>query len=259
MFRLRNLLYVSLLLLLVSACAPVLAAPALPSTPTNVAPTTSVVVVQSVEIQILESWPIQIHIIIRGQLPDAGCTTISSANQVRDGNTFKLTLITTTDPLALCAQALTPFEQVVALDVNNSPAGRYIVNVHGIEQTFDLPSNVSTDVYPTDVQYVMAQSDLQIFSGPGSNFGVVGQVFGGQTVKVTGTNVDGSWWRVICSDSTIGSCWVSGDPALTQPTNSPDVNQPQPPSPSEVQPTSVQYIRRNRMSSSAMDRAHSSK
>jgi hypothetical protein len=28
---------------------------------------------------------------------------------------------------------------------------------------------------------------------------------------------DSTWWRVICPDSTVGNCWVSADPTLTQP------------------------------------------
>jgi len=97
-------------------------------------------VVQSVEVQILESSPLQVNAILRGQLPDAGCTAIASADQARDGNTFRVTLTTATDPLALCAMAFTPFEQVVALDVTNLPPTKYIVNANGIEHSFKLLS-----------------------------------------------------------------------------------------------------------------------
>ena len=44
---------------------------------------------------------------------------------LKEGNTFRLTLVTTTDPLARCAQVLTPFVQVVSLDVLDLPAGTY--------------------------------------------------------------------------------------------------------------------------------------
>lgn len=50
-------------------------------------PVTGVAVVQSVEIQILESDPTEVNAIVRGQLPDAGCTTISSVDKVRGGDT----------------------------------------------------------------------------------------------------------------------------------------------------------------------------
>src|SRR5688572_14110391 len=131
-----------LLVLLASACSPASTPTPPTSTPivTETPPAASVAVVQSVEIQILESDPVQVNVIVGGQLPDAGCTTISSVDQVRNGNTFQLTLITTTDPLELCAQALTPFEEVVPLDVSNLPPAEYVVNVNGVEQSFELPS-----------------------------------------------------------------------------------------------------------------------
>lgn len=85
-------------------------------------PISRVAVAQSVDIQILESFPLQVNAIVRGQLRDADCRTISGADQVCDGDTFKVSLTTTTDPLALCAQALTPFEQVVSPNVEGLPS-----------------------------------------------------------------------------------------------------------------------------------------
>jgi uncharacterized protein YgiM (DUF1202 family) len=314
---------------------------------------------------------------VRGQLPDAGCTRIVSIDQTQDSNTIELTVWTTIDPLALCAQALTPFEQVVALDVSDLPAGKYTVRVGGIEQPLELPARdasqfkgmlvealnardyerlrgfmgesfmigywqsegtsnrpeqaieqlqlnllssaspitadpskdlvallgadpvtivgpevvdasplfttgwgpegkdeailftakrpngdlywygllfakdgfakagpiviepVDSNAYPTSVNYVMAQQDLSIYSGPGESFGVVGQIFNGQIAKVTGTNVYGNWWRVVCPDNSAGSCWVPGHPAFTQPTTMPHDNQPPP---TEPEPTDVEYV-----------------
>ena len=129
--------------LLLGACAPTLASPS-PATPSPIVteeiPVTSAAVVESIEIQILESFPVQVNAVLRGQLPDAGCTTIASVDQARVGNTITLTLNTTTDPLALCEPALTPFEHVVALEVRDLPAGDYTVSVAGIEESFNLPS-----------------------------------------------------------------------------------------------------------------------
>jgi hypothetical protein len=76
-------------------------------------------------------------------------------------------------------------------------------------------------VYATGVQYIMAQSDVNIRSGPGTNYKVVGWVAGGQIAKVTGISSDKGWWRVICPDNSVGSCWVTANPQLTQPTTAP--------------------------------------
>ncbi|MGD8402380.1 MAG: SH3 domain-containing protein [Anaerolineales bacterium] len=376
MFRTPILICLTLLILLVAACAP-LASPPTPSlptpAPTDAPPIQGLAIVQSVDVQILENSPLQANAIIRGQLPDAGCTTITAVDQVRDGNTLRLTLTTSTDPLALCAQAFTPFEKVVALDVTKMPPARYMVNANGIERSFELitrsivtfnqqlvdalnarnydllrvmmddafliatwrsegttyqvepaiqqlqanylntsstltanpaknltellggvepvlilgpdlglvnslfvsglgadgkdeailfvaylsdgslywhgllfakggfvqgipvtgPQPVDTNTYPTTVGFVMAQQNVSIYSGPGNSFAVLGNLYGGQIASVTGTNVNGSWWRVICPNNTTGSCWVSADSAFTRPTTLSPNNPSQP----EVVPT----------------------
>jgi hypothetical protein len=40
----------------------------------------------------------------------------------------------------LCAQALTPFEHVVSLNVSDLPAGEYTVDLGGVQQIFVLPA-----------------------------------------------------------------------------------------------------------------------
>jgi hypothetical protein len=102
--------------------------------------------VQSVEIQILESFPVQVNAIARGQLPDAGCTTIADVNQTRSGNTFIVMLTTTTDANAMCSQVITPFEHVIPLDVSSLLPAQYIVNVNGVEASFELPNTKPTQV-----------------------------------------------------------------------------------------------------------------
>lgn len=138
------LIYTVILALLAASCAPQAVTPTPEPIITEEQPVPSNAVVESVEVQVRENSPLQVNIIVRGQLPDAGCTTIASIDQTREDNTFKVTLTTTTDPLALCTFALTPFEQVVALDVNDLMPGVYLVNVNGAEESFELlPRNVS--------------------------------------------------------------------------------------------------------------------
>ncbi|HET7090406.1 MAG TPA: LysM peptidoglycan-binding domain-containing protein [Anaerolineae bacterium] len=76
-------------------------------------------------------------------------------------------------------------------------------------------------VLPTDVQYVLALSNVNMRTGPGLEFAVIGKVYAGQIAGVTGVSGNGQWWRVICPDNTVGNCWVSADPSLTQPTTPP--------------------------------------
>lgn len=379
----RKFLSLFLFLFLLSSCAPILATPSPAPASTVAPPTVSAAVVQSVEVQILDSEPLQVNAIIRGQLPDGGCTTISSVDQVRNGNTINIQLMTTTDPLAICTLATTPFEQIVPLDVSNLPPATFTVNANGVEATFELlprdpsafqqvlvdalnrrdyelqkilmdrsfmigywlsegtentpddaiqqlqtnllspttpvtpdynknlrdllgtdPVNilgpdipeaqpvfvsglgtegkdegilfvakrpdgglywhgllfakdgfaqptpvpvptqpVDMNAYETNVKYVMALQDVNIRSGPGTQFRILSYVAEGQTAKVTGVSANRNWWRVICPDDTVGSCWVSALSSLTKPTNGP---LPAPETPSvtraDVQSVEVQIL-----------------
>lgn len=388
--------------LLVASCAPAIptATPAPILTEQPVIPVTGAATVQTIEIQ-LQNNPLQINAVLRGQLPDSGCTTISGVDQVRDGNTIKLNVntVTTNDPAVSCLQVLTPFEQVVALDVSSLQPGKYAVNVSGLEQSFEVPAGeapaasleqfrqvlvnalnardyaklktlmepsftiaywasegsvispdqaieqlqrnllnasspiiadpkkdfvtllrsdpvtsgaveasfncaisgeeycvtiagpnavkasplftsgwgaqgkdeailylakrangepywhgilyakdgfvkaeptviaqpVDTKAYATQVQYVRALQDVRMRSGPGTQFSIIGFIAAGQTGKVTGVNSNRSWWRVICPDGSLGSCWVSAASNLTSPADSP--------LPENIAyPTNVQYV-----------------
>ena len=143
MLKKTSLLFATIIVLLAVSCAPVIAtptpAPILTEEPSI--PVTGSAVVQSIEMQLLNN-PLQVNAILRGQLPDSGCTTISSIDQIRDGNAFKLAVntVTTNDPAVSCLQVLTPFEQVVPLDVSNLQPGKYTVTANGLEQSFEVPA-----------------------------------------------------------------------------------------------------------------------
>jgi hypothetical protein len=93
--------------------------------------------VTSIEILILESFPVQIQVVARGSHSN-GCTTINEVTQERTGNTFQVT-ITTVRPVGMaCTEEEVPFEKVIALDVYGLPAGTYTVIVNGVSGTFDL-------------------------------------------------------------------------------------------------------------------------
>ncbi|MCB0095476.1 MAG: hypothetical protein KDE46_07120 [Caldilineaceae bacterium] len=85
-----------------------------------------------------------------------------------------------------------------------------------------LPRPDAADVVETDVQFIRALVNVNMRSGPGATYGIVGSVFAGQTAQVTGAMPDGSWWRVICPDGSTGSCFVVNDPSLTQPAARPE-------------------------------------
>lgn len=101
--------------------------------------------VESIDIQILESFPVQVNVIARGSLPDP-CTAIDEAQTAREGNTFRITLTTRRPAGEVCVQVLAPFEETIPLDVAGLPAGDYLVDVNGVTGTFSLAvDNVLTE------------------------------------------------------------------------------------------------------------------
>lgn len=97
-----------------------------------------------------------------------------------------------------------------------------------------LPQPAASDVITTEVQTIQALVNVNIRSGPGTTYDVVGRVFAGQTAQVTGSTPDTGWWRVICPDGTVGNCFVVNDPSLTQPTTAPGVSPVTTPTPVPV-------------------------
>jgi uncharacterized protein YraI len=402
MAKSRSLLITILMFVLLTvSCAPTITtltpAPILTEGPSI--PVTGMASVGSAEIQIVSSDPLQINAILRGQLPDSGCTTISSVQQAREGNTFRMTLntITTNDPAVSCLQVLTPFEQVVPLETGNLQPGQYVVNANGFEQSFEVPAasveqfrqvlldalnardyekvkslmepsftiaywgsdgsantpeqaieqlqrnllnasssivadpnkdfstlvrsdpvtsgnmeasfacadksdefcvtirgtnevkasplftsgwgasgrdeailfmakrsngepywygllyakdgfvqptpvvvatqpaTLDTKAYATQVKYVLALQYVRIRSGPDTRFNVIGFIAAGRTAKVTGVNANGAWWQVICPNNLVANCWVSAATDLTRPSNGPLPD-------NSAYPTSVQYV-----------------
>lgn len=86
----------------------------------------------------------------------------------------------------------------------------------------------------TSTQSIEILADVPVYDRPTADSQQIGQIAAGQTALVSGVSPDGQWWRVICADGTVGECWVTTDPAQTQPqVVSPD----QPVSSSDPTPT----------------------
>src|SRR5665648_597953 len=102
----------------------------------SILPTIGLAPVEEIEIVILESFPVQVHVIAKGNLPDP-CTEISEVLQEKEGNTFFATIKTYRSP-GLCIQVIAPFEEIIPLDVYGLPAGTYTVDVNGVQATFGL-------------------------------------------------------------------------------------------------------------------------
>jgi hypothetical protein len=99
--------------------------------------TRSMAIIEEVDVRILESFPVQVQVAVAGYLPDA-CTTIEEIAAVQEDDTFRIRVATSRPADAMCAQVITSFEEVVALDVEGLSAGEYTVQADGLSETFTL-------------------------------------------------------------------------------------------------------------------------
>lgn len=93
--------------------------------------------VESIDILIMESFPVQINVIAEGYLPD-GCTKIDEIKTEREGETFNINITTKRPKDAICTQAIESFRETIPLEVQGLRAGNYTVNVNGVTGSFEL-------------------------------------------------------------------------------------------------------------------------
>jgi inhibitor of cysteine peptidase len=115
---------------------PDLTTPTLPAVPVD-GERGQAAIVDEIDVMILESFPVQVNVVVRGNLPD-GCTYLDEFDVQRNGNTFEMIIWTVRDPEAMCTMALVPFEETVSLDVLGLEAGEYTVVVQEQSATFTL-------------------------------------------------------------------------------------------------------------------------
>ena len=98
---------------------------------------TGLATVEEVEVILLESFPVQVQVLVKGILPDS-CTTIGETNIERIDNTFNVTVTTVRPAVAECEDGELSFEQTISLDAEGLPAGKYNIDVNGVKSSFEL-------------------------------------------------------------------------------------------------------------------------
>lgn len=90
--------------------------------------------VESVEVRILESFPVQVSATVKGYLRD-GCETLGATSQSRSGSILTVTIATDRESDRPCIQVISPVEQTVRLE-GVFGAGTYVLRVNNVERTF---------------------------------------------------------------------------------------------------------------------------
>ena len=94
--------------------------------------------VESIEILIAASFPVQVFAVLHGYLGD-GCTKISCVTARGPvANRFHIEITTERPAGAFCTLALVPFEHNVPLDVHGLPKGDYEAVAGGVRVSFTL-------------------------------------------------------------------------------------------------------------------------
>lgn len=121
---------------------PTEAATETPAGPIVGAPTFGEAVIDSIEFQMQESFPVQVVAVLKGNMPD-GCTKVDKVDQTYDAasKTFTLKVATRKPGGVLCTEVITPYEQNVPLQVSGLAKGTYTVNANGKTATFDLAAD----------------------------------------------------------------------------------------------------------------------
>lgn len=96
-------------------------------------------VVEGLQVMILESFPVQVHLSVSGYLPD-GCTEIDEdgITEQRDGFNYTVNIPTKRPADMACTQAIVPYNINVPIDVYGIEKGIYTVDVNGVQTTFEL-------------------------------------------------------------------------------------------------------------------------
>jgi inhibitor of cysteine peptidase len=129
----KHLLLTLSLSLLFAACSPPTGTPPADS---PAASDNKDVIIDDLQIQIMESFPVQVAVVVTGSLLD-GCVVLDTIEYVHHDEMFTLTPESHREG-DVCTEALVPFEERVVLDVEGLAAGTYQVVIGDVSADFTL-------------------------------------------------------------------------------------------------------------------------
>lgn len=160
----------TVLISLLSACAPFVISQSSGEQPTPIIETVIAVpgqgyqqvTVDSVDVEVGVGSPIPVHAIVSGRLPDT-CAQIEHVQQVQEGSSFHVTISAVPSIAEGCTQDTLPFKIGIPLNVVNLPAGSYTVEANEVSTTFTLDTGNTGSELPTTTS-VIAKEDIQVDS-----------------------------------------------------------------------------------------------
>jgi len=166
MFNTRFLIFMALLVVFLTNCAPLVGTPTPPPLKTEEPeiPITGyeTVDVDRAEVQVGVGSPIPVYVVATGNLPDT-CAQIEYTDIKQDGFSFRITLSAIPSNAEGCVQDTLPFRIAIPLNTVNLPAGSYSVDVNGSRADFKLENANTTFSMPT-ADAVISRDDVPVDS-----------------------------------------------------------------------------------------------
>lgn len=93
----------------------------------------SAVTIETVEVQLAESFPVQMFVEVSGYLPDPCWEPVEPVVE-QDGQRFNIEIVAEREADQMCPQVIEPYEKTISFGAMDP--GQYLVSVNGVEQAF---------------------------------------------------------------------------------------------------------------------------
>ncbi len=123
--------------------------------------------------------------------------------------------------------AVSTSSQVVVTVAQSTPLAGGQLSSPLVTATLTLtgtPAVSSTSSTAGSAPAMTAKVALNVRSGPGTNYPVIGGLPAGQSASITGKSGDGLWWQIVFPGSPSGQGWVSAQPQFSTGANADGVS-----------------------------------
>lgn len=117
--------------------------------------------VQSVVIQFMQTDPVQVNAIVRGNLTES-CAKFGDTQTSYASNTFHIKLLKVSPTDRGCAQVITPYEQTIPLNTTGLTPGTYTVVANGVSTTFNIPTETEQTLISLQLVVRASDGNLQV-------------------------------------------------------------------------------------------------
>ncbi len=161
--------------------------------------------VQSVDIEVMNTNPVQVNAIVKGSLTES-CARLGDSQVQYDANTFHITVYVTSPADQGCIQQTTPFETTIALDTSGLGPGTYTVAANGVSAVFALQTGIPPATVPATAAPTVAPTPVPTSHGCSDSAAFVSDVSIPDNLQVAPGTAFTKTWRL----RNTGTCTWNG-------------------------------------------------